>query len=186
MRDHVPTAETVSPDEDAPKVIGLPPREVARPEPTPSDLNGGRMLNGFGLITPVANIAMLQFAPPEMRWMGLGAGVILWVAGGWGGAADIVWLQRGAFGLHYVLVLLGLIHPRLPEKPFGWWIQFGVLLGRVVAYPLFTAIYYLAVTPLALCMRIAGKDPLRRKAPPDESYWQDHETRGPERFHRQF
>ena len=70
--------------EEPPRIIGLPPREESRPEPTPKDLMGGRLLNGFGLISPVANVAMLQFAPRELRWMGLGAGVLLWAAGGWG------------------------------------------------------------------------------------------------------
>jgi len=172
--------------DETPPIIGLPPREESRPEPTPSDLMGGRLLNGFGLISPVANIAMLQFAPRELRWMGFGAGVLLWAAGGWGMASGAVWLNRGAFGLHYLLVLLGLLNPRWPEVVFRGWIRFGMLLGEVVAVPLFSLIYFLAVTPLALCMRIAGKDPLRRQAPPGESYWEDHETRGPERFHRQF
>jgi hypothetical protein len=171
---------------DAPKAIGLPPREETQEVPTRSDLWGGRMLNAIGLVSPVSNIAMLQFAPRDMRWMGFGAGVICWTAGLYGMSAEMLWLNRGAFGLHYLLVLIGLIDPRWPEVPFRAWIRFGALLGKVVAYPLFSLIYYLAVTPLALCMRIAGKDPLNRKAPPEESYWEDHETRGPERFHRQF
>ena len=171
---------------DGVKVIGLPPREEHVPEPTAHDLLGGRLLNGFGLISPLSNIAMLQFAPRELRWMGFGAGVLLWAAGGWGMANDILWLNRGAFGLHYLLVLTGLLHPRWPEVVFRGWIRFGQLLGEIVNFPLFSAIYFLAVTPLALCMRITGNDPLRRKAPPEESYWEDHETRGPDRFHRQF
>jgi len=105
-------------------------RVEEREEPSTKDLNGGRLLNLLGLVSPVANVAMLQFSPREMRWMGIGAGVILGIAGGWGAAAGIVWLKHGAFGLHYLLVLLGLIHPRLPEKPFGWWIKFGQVLGQ--------------------------------------------------------
>jgi len=175
----------VTPDAEPP-IVGLPPREESAPPPTAHDLMGGRLLNIFGLVSPVANVAMLQFSPPEMRWMGIGAGVILWGLGGWAAVADVVWVNRLAFGLHYALVLLGLLNPRWPEIPFGGWIRFGKLLGAIFIYPVFTAIYFLAVTPLALCMRIAGKDPLRRQAPPGESYWEDHETRDPDRFHRQF
>ena len=173
-------------EDDAPKIVGLPPREETAAPPTPQDLMGGRLLNLFGLVSPAANVAMLQYSPLEMRWMGIGAGVILWALGFWAAAAGAVWVQMFAFGAHYLLVLLGLLHPRWPEIPFGGWIWFGKLLGAIFIYPVFSLIYFLAVTPLALCMRIAGKDPLRRKAPPGESYWEDHETRDPERFHRQF
>lgn len=154
--------------------------------PSASDLMGARVLNVFGLFSPVSNIALLQLAPKEIRWMGVGAGVILWVIGGFASAADIVWLNRGAFGLHYVLVLIGLIDPRWPITPFKWWIAFGHLLGKVVAIPVFALTFYLAVTPLALLMRVLGKDPLQRSAPPGESYWEDHTPPPKEKFERQF
>ena len=118
--------------------------------------------------------------------MGVGAGVILWVVGGFAAASDVVWLQRTAFGTHYVLVLIGLIDPRWPITPFRWWIAFGHLLGKVVAIPVFVLTYLLAVTPLALVMRALGKDPLQRNAPPAESFWVDHEPPPKEKFERQF
>lgn len=161
-------------------------RNPTDPAPTQSDLMGGRLLNVFGLFSPVANVALLQFAPKEIRWMGVGAGVILWLVGGWAAVVDVTWLQRLAFGLHYVLVLLGLIDPRWPITPFRWWNAFGHLLGRIFAVPIFILMYVLAVTPLALIMRALGKDPLQRKAPPEESYWVDHTPPPREKLERQF
>ncbi len=161
-----------------------PPRPGA--EPTRSDLVGARVLNALGLFSPVANVALLQLAPKEIRWMGVGAGVILWLVGGFAAVADAMWLNRAAFGLHYALVVLGLLDPRWPITPFRWWIAFGHLLGRLFVVPAFALIFYLAVTPLALVMRALGKDPLRRAAPPAESYWEDHEPPPKEKFERQF
>ncbi len=167
--------------------IGLPALVAdAASEPTSSDLNGGRLLNLIGLVSPVANVAMLKLAPRELRWFGIGAGIVLWAAGGWGRVADVEWALRGSFGLHYVLVVLGLLHPRWPERVGRAWIGFGMLLGKIVAVPLFAALFYLVVTPTALLVRLSGRDPLRRKAEPDESYWQEHKPPGPERFERQF
>lgn len=155
-------------------------------EPTTGDLMGARVLNAFGLVSPIANVGLLQCAPKDVRWMGVGAGVILWLIGGWAAVADVTWANRAAFGLHYVLVLLGLIDPRWPITPFRWWIAFGHLLGRVFAIPVFALMYLLAVTPMALLMRALGKDPLQRKAPPQESYWVDHEPPPREKLERQF
>jgi len=155
-------------------------------DPTPGDLMGARMLNSFGLFSPLANVALLQLGPREVRWMGVGAGVLLWLIGGWAAAADVMWANRAAFGVHYLLVLIGLLDPRWPIVVFRGWIAFGHLLGKVFAIPVFVAVYLVAVTPLALVMRALGKDPLRRKAPPAESYWEDHTPPPKEKLERQF
>jgi len=151
-----------------------------------SELGFARFLNVFGLVSPVANLGMLQVSPREMRWAGVVAGVLLWGLGAAGWAAHLPWAQRVGFGLHYALVALGLLHPRWPEVPFRWWTAFGRLLGEVIAIPIFTLLYFVAVTPLALVMRALGKDPLQRRAPPEESYWRDHRKPPRERFQRQF
>ena len=95
-------------------------------------------------------------------------------------------MQLVGASLHYCLVLLGLLHPRLPEIPARLWLGFGVLLGKVMVYPIFTALYLLAVTPTALFVRLTGRDPLARKAPPRDSYWVDREPVPVERYERQF
>jgi hypothetical protein len=70
--------------------------------------------------------------------------------------------------------------------PGRLWIGFGMLLGKVVAVPLFAVLYYLVVTPTAVLVRLFVGDPLKRRAPPQASYWIDRDPVPPERFERQF
>ncbi len=118
--------------------------------------------------------------------MGVGAGVVCTAGFAWGYHGGIDWLWLGSLYLHYGLVALGLLHPRWPEVPTGWWIEFGKLLGKIMVYPLFAILFYLAVTPTALAVRLFGRDPLDRKAPPADSYWTPHEPPTKERYKRQF
>jgi hypothetical protein len=163
-----------------------PAAEEPRPAPTRAELARARLLNLLGLVSPVANLGLVRLAPPDLRWFGVGAGVVCAGVAVWAhltGRPTVLW---AALGLHYALVLLGLAHPRLVEWPGRAWIAFGRLLGRVMIYPIFALIYYLAVTPTALAMRVCGKDPLRRRAPPEGSYWVKRKPVGRERYHRQF
>ena len=60
------------------------------------------------------------------------------------------------------------------------WTRFGLLLHKVVNPIVMGVIFYLAITPFGLAMRLIGKDPLRRgfdrTAP---SYWIDRTPPGP-------
>ncbi len=169
------------------RVVGLPPApEAAWQPPSTSDLNGGRVLNLLGLVSPVANVAMLRVSPPELRWYGVVAGVLLYGAGAVFVATGRPTAGYVAFGLHVALVVLGVLHPRWPEHVFRGWNAIGALLGKVMQVPIFALIYFLAVTPVALLMRALGKDPLRRSAPREESYWVERDSLPTERFHRQF
>jgi hypothetical protein len=45
-------------------------------------------------------------------------------------------------------------------------------IGLLVSYVVLALVYYLALTPIGLTMRLLGHDPLSRKIEPDaESYW---------------
>jgi hypothetical protein len=166
--------------------IGLPADESVPRSPSTGDLWAARGLNLFGLVSPVANLGMVQWSPKELRWIGVGAGVVAALAIGWGEFTHRPAVQWAAGGLHYALVLLGLIHPRLPEYPARLWIGFGRLLGKVMGVPIFVLLYLLAVTPTALVVRMFGRDPLERNAPPKDSYWIDREPVSVERYERQF
>lgn len=171
-----------------PNPVGLPPRTDGRLEdPSTGDLNRARLVNLIGLVCPASNISMVWLSPKDLRWFGIGAGVVFMGLMFYASAVvELPWLAWTAAVAHYALVVLGLIHPRLPEVPARAWIGFGLLLGRWVPIPIFAAIYYLVLTPTALLVRTFGTDPLRRKAPPDESYWVDHEPPAKERYERQF
>lgn len=60
------------------------------------------------------------------------------------------------------------------------WMRFGLLLGSIVSPIALGIIFYLAITPLGLLMRLTGKDPLRlrldRQSP---TYWISRTPPGP-------
>ena len=61
------------------------------------------------------------------------------------------------------------------------WTAFGLLLHRIVNPLVMGLIFYLAVTPTALIMRLLGKDPLRRRYDrAAATYWIEREPPGPE------
>jgi len=60
------------------------------------------------------------------------------------------------------------------------WTRFGLLLHRVVNPIVMGVIFYLAITPFGLAMRLLGKDPLRRGFDrAAASYWIDRTPPGP-------
>lgn len=69
------------------------------------------------------------------------------------------------------------------------WMQFGGLLHSIVN-PLVTGvIFYVVVTPMALVMRMAGRDPMKRKLDRNSaSYWKERSDfqDAAKRFERQF
>lgn len=168
----------------------LPPR--GRSAPPAGDaaaqaaLRRARLLNLLGLVTPVANLGMTRTAARDLRWFGVGAGAVLLAmsAAGWFGGNP--WTFALAAGAHAVLVLAGLVNPRMPEAAGRAWIALGKGMGHVVAVPLFAILYYAVVTPTALLVRLFVGDPLRRRAPRSESYWIAREPSPRERFQRQF
>ena len=60
------------------------------------------------------------------------------------------------------------------------WFRFGMLLHKIVNPLIMGLLFYLTVTPIALIMRMAGKDPLCRRLDPDaDSYWIKRDPAGP-------
>lgn len=145
-----------------------------------------RVMNLAGLVSPIANLGMTRTAPPDLRWFGVGAGVVLC------GAAAVAWSGGHAtsaavlVAAHYALVLTGLVNPQIPEVVGHAWTSFGHAVGHVMSYPIFAALYYLVLTPTALLVRLFSGDPLKRRAPRAESYWVDRKPSPRERFDRQF
>lgn len=60
------------------------------------------------------------------------------------------------------------------------WFRFGMLLHRIVSPLAMALLFYLTVTPTALILRLAGKDPLRLKFDrAAKSYWIERAPPGP-------
>ncbi len=60
------------------------------------------------------------------------------------------------------------------------WAKFGLLLGQVFNPPLLGVVFFLVVTPIAVVLRLWGKDSLHLKSKPElKSYWIDRNPAGP-------
>ena len=60
------------------------------------------------------------------------------------------------------------------------WAKFGILLGQVFNPLLLGVVFFLVVTPIAIIMRLWGKDSLHLKFKSDlESYWINRSPAGP-------
>jgi len=69
--------------------------------------------------------------------------------------------------------LIAFTAPHVLRKPKLAWLFLGFLLGRVVNPIVLGLLFVFLITPLALVMRLTGRDPLRlRRAPDAITYWQ--------------
>ena len=60
------------------------------------------------------------------------------------------------------------------------WHKFGLLLHKITTPLIMGLLFYAMLTPIAVIIRAAGKDPLDLKFDPDAgSYWVKHEPPGP-------
>jgi hypothetical protein len=167
--------------------IGLPPpKDAPAPAPTPSALWRARAVNLLGVLPPLSNLGLLSVARRERRWFGLGAGIVCALAYGYSRWKDVEWVGAAGVGVYGFLVIVGLVHPLWVARIGDLWAAFGTLLGKVMSYPIFTIVYFLAVTPTALVVRAFGKDPLGEKRRGAATYWTPHEPPPKERYERQF
>lgn len=83
-------------------------------------------------------------------------------------------------GLAALFLVAALVRPALLAPLNRLWTKLGLVLHRIVNPVVMAVIFYLAVTPTALLMRLFGKDPLRRRFEPEaESYWIERQPPGP-------
>lgn len=72
---------------------------------------------------------------------------------------------------------LSLFFPTVLAVPNRLWFKFGMLLGAVVAPLVMALVFFLAVLPTGLIMRLLGKDLLRQRIDRSaSSYWIPRDT----------
>lgn len=90
----------------------------------------------------------------------------------WRSGARNVPLTLGGIG-----VLLGAAYyavPALRRPMYMGWMYLVFPIGFVVSLVLLALVYFVVLTPIALMLRLAGKDPLARKFEPGApTYWAD-------------
>jgi hypothetical protein len=113
------------------------------------------------------------------RSFGLVFAAVFLIIGCW----PLIWGQSARWWALAVAVVFGaaaLFAPGILEWPNRLWLRFGLLLHRIVSPVALAVIFYLAIMPTGLLLRVFGKDLLRlRREPQAPSYWIDREPPGP-------
>lgn len=77
-------------------------------------------------------------------------------------------------------LLLAIVRPVLLAPLNKLWARLGLLLNRITNPVIMVILFYVAVTPIAFLMRMAGKDQLSLKWDPEaRSYWVPRTPPGP-------
>ena len=94
-----------------------------------------------------------------------------------------------ALAVAAAFALAAWLFPRALAQPNRWWLAFGRLLHRIVSPLVMGTIFFLCVTPIALLMRLLGKDVLSLRRGADlPTYWtpRDPSPSETETMRRQF
>ena len=67
--------------------------------------------------------------------------------------------------------ILGLIKSSLLSPFNKLWFKFGIFLGKIISPLVMGVIFFLVVTPIAILMRLLGKDLLNLKFSNNNTYW---------------
>jgi predicted membrane metal-binding protein len=90
-------------------------------------------------------------------------------------------LRTWALGVTVILLIVSLSRPQILAPFNRVWLLFGLVLHKIVNPVVMGLIYYSAVTPIGLIMRLLGKRPLNLEFDPAaKSYWIERKPPGPE------
>lgn len=86
-----------------------------------------------------------------------------------------------ALGLAALAAVAAMLAPSLYAIPNRAWIRLGALLARTVSPVALMIIFYGVFVPMAWCMRLFGRKPLRLAYEPGaKSYWIERNPPGPD------
>ncbi|MBN1231856.1 MAG: hypothetical protein JXA60_00690 [Candidatus Coatesbacteria bacterium] len=74
------------------------------------------------------------------------------------------------FSFGAAVFIIGMIVPKILQKPFYYWMKFAHALGWLNARIILGLLYYLVFTPFGLLLRLFGKNTLSFKNE-DNTYW---------------
>jgi Saxitoxin biosynthesis operon protein SxtJ len=101
----------------------------------------------------------------------------------WRGAEARLW--AGVLGT--LLVISAFVSPTSLRVVYRGWMALGQALGWFNTRIILGVVFYLLVTPMGLLMRLAGKDPMRRRyAPEADTYRVVRQPRPSSHMMRQF
>jgi len=85
------------------------------------------------------------------------------------------------------LWLLALVQPKWLRRIYRAWMRFGLLASRVMTPLVLGIVFFLIITPMAMVMRLLGKDPMQRALDPSQNSYRVQSTKSPkEKLERPF
>ena len=72
-----------------------------------------------------------------------------------------------------IFLILGAINSKLLTPLNKLWMKFGLILGKFISPIVMSLVFFLVLTPIALLVRITGKDVLKLKFSKEKSYWNE-------------
>jgi hypothetical protein len=83
------------------------------------------------------------------------------------------WLLKAGFVLwpwvlFAVLATWGLVAPMSLRPVYQGWMKFGLFMSRFTTPLIMGLVFFLAITPMALVMKLLAKDPMKRKLVQDQ------------------
>ena len=79
-------------------------------------------------------------------------------------------------GMLWFLALLG---PQWLRPVYRGWMKFGLLASRVMTPLVLGIVYFVIISPMAIIMRLLGKDPLQRSLDPEQKSYRAKSTKSP-------
>ena len=123
-------------------------------------------LRQFGITTGIIVAVLFGVFFP---WL-LEAGFVLWP-----------WVLCG------LLALMGLVAPMSLRPVYKIWMRFGLMMSRFTTPLIMGLVFFLVITPVALVMKIMGRDPMKRKLAHDQTTYRVTSARSArERLERPF
>lgn len=100
-------------------------------------------------------------------------------------ALRLWWLYRGKFEIAgvvltfigAVLVLFGVLAPRLLVIPRRLWMKLAEVMAYVSSRIILAIVFFLVLTPIGLVKRAMGWDPLQRRSGSRDSFWEPYPER---------
>ena len=80
--------------------------------------------------------------------------------------------------LSFLTFLISFTRPRLLSTPNKLWMKFSLLLARFVSPIILGVLFYVLISPLALALRLFGRDELRMKTKSLATNWQSRKIDG--------
>lgn len=87
-------------------------------------------------------------------------------------------IQLLLLALSFLSFLISFTRPSLLKAPNKLWMKFSLLLARFVSPIVLGVLFYLLISPLALVLRLFGRDELRLKTKGVSTNWQSRQIKG--------